>query len=215
LEAAAAALENEASEDRYNTFCIRALACVATLLQQRGVAERAAQLLREAPDEAFWAEAITNVDLPTKVPEALRQIDSLTALADQYPPYRKEDILRRIRSCAATDDHIARCLEGRFHEACAEAGSGLQLQEVGLTLAALGAFDGALSVARDPALEAFRRKGVLLVIVIEMFRHARISETHALLAELESSECGPWDRILLALGFGQREPWAGYPYPDW
>ena len=85
----------------------------------------------------------------------------------------------------------------------------------GETLAVLGEFDGALSVARDEALQDFRRRGVLLVLVIELFRNARFAESQALLTEWESSNFGPWRRLLLVLGFAGREPWCGYPYPDW
>jgi hypothetical protein len=89
------------------------------------------------------------------------------------------------------------------------------LEEVGATLAVLGHLDDALNVARDPLLERHRQRGVLIVLVIEFFRRDRIQQCNAILTELEASGLGAWDRIFLALGFGGREPWGGYPYPDW
>ena len=56
---------------------------------------------------------------------------------------------------------------------------------------------------------------IRLVVAIELFRRGRISESQAILAELKSSTFGASTRIQLALAFAGREPWAGYPYPDW
>jgi hypothetical protein len=158
---------------------------------------------------------ITNIEFPRTVPEELRTVDSTEKLEEHHPVYIEEDLLRQIRSSAEAEEHFALCLEGRFQEACATAGSGVRLEEVGDTLAVLGNFDEALSIARDPALERFRQRGVLLVLQIELFRRGRIEEADALLVELGSEGLGSWDRIHLALGFAGREPWGGYPYPDW
>jgi hypothetical protein len=91
----------------------------------------------------------------------------------------------------------------------------LPLEEGGDTLADIGEFAAALSAARDPASEDYRRTGVLLVLVIELFWDGRFAVSQALLTELESSNLGPWERIVLALFFANQEPWCGYPYPDW
>jgi hypothetical protein len=215
LEAGVATLEHEASEGRYNTICIRALASVATVLEHSVIAERAARLLREAPDRAFRAGVITNIGLPKIVPMALRQIDPPAVLTSRYPPYGREKALEQIRSFAEANEYIAVCLQGRIRDARTKAAPGLRLEEVGDTLAVLGEFDAALTVARDPALENFRRRGVLLVLVIELYRSNRVEESQAVLAELEPVPLGPWERIFLALGYAGREPWCGYPYPDW
>ena len=158
---------------------------------------------------------ITNIELSKTVPEILRTVDAPETLEEQYPPYREEDIVGRIRSCARTEEHFALCVEGRFQAARSKAGSSKRLEEVGATFAVLGEFSAALTVARDPALDDFRQRGVLLVLLIELFRRGRIEESGAILAELESSGLDAWERIQLALGFAGREPWTGYPYPDW
>jgi hypothetical protein len=215
LETGIEELERDASEGRYNTLCIRALGSAARVLGQHAVADRAVRLLRAVPDRAFWAGAITNVELPATVPERMRTVAPLVELEARHPPFRTAEIVERIRSCAATEKHFALCLDGRFQEARALAGSGVRLEEVGDTLAVLGEFDAARSVASDPALEAFRQQGVRFVLVIELFRRGRVDEAGALLAELESAGLGAWERVHLALGFADREPWGGYPFPDW
>ena len=215
LDASLHELEKEADGARYNTSCIRALASAAAVLGLYDIAERALSLLRKAPDGSFFAGMITNFELPKTVPERLRTVDALETLEEQHPHYREQEIVGRIRSNAATEEHFALCIEGRFQEARSKADSGVRLEEVGATLAVLGEFDAALSVARDPLLESFRQRGVLLVLVIEFFRRDRIENSEAILAELESPGLGAWERIHLALGFAGREPWGGYPYPDW
>jgi hypothetical protein len=215
LEVGIAELERDASEGRYNTLCIRALGSAAKVLDQNEVADRAARLLRAAPDGAFWAGVITNMELPATVPERMRTLEPTLELEDRHPQYREVELVGRIRSCAATEQHFALCLEGQFQKACALAESGVRLEEVGDTLAVLGEFDAARSVARDPTLEPFRQRGVLFVLVIELFRLGRVEEAGALLAELETAGLGAWERVHLALGFAGREPWRGYPYPDW
>ena len=145
----------------------------------------------------------------------MRTVDPAEDSERHHPPYREDELVDRIRSCAATEKHFALCLDGQFHEARAVAVSGVRLEEVGDTLAVLGEFEAARSVAGDPALEPWRQQGVRLVLLIELFRRGRVDEAGALLAELESTGLGAWGRVHLALGFAGREPWAGYPYPDW
>jgi hypothetical protein len=214
LDASIREIEEEAKGGRLNTMCIRALANASAILSQNDVAERAIRLLRAAPDGAYWAGMITNFELPKTVPEGLKTIEPPEELEKHHPPYSEKVMEDRVRSYAKSEEHFALCLEGRVQEARSKA-SGVKLEEVGATLAVLGDFDGALSVARDPLLERFRQRGVLLVLVIEFFRRDRIEPCDAILSELEASGLGPWDRIFLALGFAGREPWGGYPYPDW
>jgi hypothetical protein len=215
LEASASNLETEANKVRYNTFDIRALASAAAILGQSDIAERALALLQTAPDASFWAGAITNVELPKIVPERLRTLGTPEQLEKQHPKYCQQRIVERICSCLATDEHLLLCVEGRIEEARSKAHPGLQLEEVAATLAVLGEFDAALSIARGQLLEAFRRRNVTLVLVIEFYRRGRIGDSEAILAELESAGLGACERIHLALGFAGREPWDGYPYPDW
>lgn len=214
LEAGIAQLEREAAEGRYATICLRALAGAATLLNQKRIAERSLNLLRSAPDESFCSGVITNIDLPKAV-ERLRTILPLDKLKIFYRSFNENEILDSMRAYANTENHLALCFAGHFQEARSKAQSGVRLEEVGDTLAVLGEFDAALNVARDPALEPFRQNGVLLVLAIELFRRGRIDQSENILEELELKGLDPWHRIHLALGFAGREPWSGYPYPDW
>jgi len=214
LDASIRELEKEAAGARFNTFCIRALAAASSVLGLPDIAERALSLLRAAPDGAFFAGMITNFELPKTVPDRLRNVGAPGELESQHPVYCEEAMVGRIRANARTEGHFALCLEGKAQEAQSNS-AGLTLEEVGATLAVLGDLDSALRVARDPRLEPFRQRGVLLVLVIETFRRGQVDTCEALLTELESSGAGAWDRVSLALGFAGREPWRGYPYPDW
>jgi hypothetical protein len=208
-------LEREAIAGRYNTLCTRALGNAAILLGVGDVAARATCLLRAVPDNAFFAGAITNIELPQAVPDAMRELGRPEELAKRHPIYCEHDIRERIRSYAADEKHFALCLAGRVREARLEAVSGRQLEEVGEALAVLGDFDAALSVSCDPALEEFRQHGVRFVIGIEFLRRGRAAEADGVFARLGAAKFGAWERVHLALGCGGREPWGGYPFPDW
>ncbi len=215
LEAGLAELARDASEGRYNTLCIRALGGAARVLGHYEVADRAAGLLRAAPDGAFWSGMITNIDRPETVPERMRTFGPPAELEKRHPPYREDELVERIRSLASTEKHFALCLEGLVHEARGVAGDGVRLEEVGDALAVLGEFEAARNIARDPALQPFRQQGVRFVLVIELHRRGQVEEASAHLAELDSAGLGAWARVHLAWGFAGREPWGGYPFPDW
>jgi hypothetical protein len=215
LEAGIDQLERDANSGRYNTLCIRQLGRVAMALGHHEVCERAILLLQVAPAEAFLAGTITNIQLPATPPEGMQTLGAYEEWKDDFPPYQEAKTVEHIKSLAVFEEHIALCLKGRFTEARAKAGSGRHLEEVGVTLAILGKFDNATSIACDSVLGAFRQQGVWLVLVIELFRRRRTEESTTLLKELQSAALDTGDRIHLALGFAGREPWGGYPYPDW
>ena len=215
LEAGIAELDRAASEGRYNTMCIRHLGSAAVVLGEDAIAERAARLLRAAPDGAFWAGAITNIQIPATAPDGMRTLDSTELFERRHPLYRADNLIEEIRKYGETERSIALCLERRFEEARAAAESGLRLEEVGETLAVLGEFDEARSIATDPALEGFRQEGVRFVITIELYRLGRVDEADSMLAESGRTGLSAWERVHLALAFGGRVPWCGYPYPDW
>src|SRR5262245_57001426 len=100
LDAGIRELEKEADYARFNTFCIRALANASSVLGLHDIAERALGLLRSAPDGAFWAGMMTNLELPKTVPDGLRNISTPGELEEQHPPYHEEAIVGRIRSYA-------------------------------------------------------------------------------------------------------------------
>lgn len=215
FEKAIGEVERDAAKNRYNTICIRALADASKLLRRTDISTRAEKLLRNAPDATFFAGMISNVELPKAVPNGLRCTESLAALEEKHPPYREEMVLREIRLSAESGEHIALCLNDRIAEARSVAQEGLPLEDIGQTCAFQGKFDIALTIARDSALTDDRQKGVLLVLVIELFRRDQFDAAKCALAELESKNPSVYDRIHLALGFGGRVPWSGYPFADW
>ena len=97
----------------------------------------------------------------------MRNLDSHKQGQDPFPPYQEEKTVGRLKASAASGKHLALCLEGRFEEARAKAGSGRLLEEVGETLAILAEFEAAQSIACDSTLEAFRQESIRFVLVIE------------------------------------------------
>lgn len=216
LQAGIEQLEWEAAERYHNIPHIQTLGLTAKALGHPDICERALRLLQTAPSGSFFADIITNLKLPKIPPPWMRTLGSVEQWQDDHPLYRGETMIAYLKkSASASEEHLALCLEGRFAEARALAGSGRRLEEVGSTLAVLGEFEIARSVAGDPTLEAFRQKGVRLVLVMELFRRKRTEEATDLLGELEVEGLSAWDRILLATAFADRVPWIGYPYPDW
>ena len=213
LRACIEEIEEEDSPYRRNTIYLRALAGAAKLLDEHEIAAQALRVLRGVPDTDPWQGFLTNLDPPHVVPESLKTAPSMTELEEAHPLYQEDAIIGRIRAYAESAPHIALCLGGRIDEARSAAADDLAQAEVGATLAVFGEFDAALRVANDPTLPASRKTGISLVVAIESFRRERPSED--ILSELEPLEPDPWHRIALALGFAGREPWSGYPYPDW
>ncbi len=207
-------IEQQASPYRHNAACLRDLAGAARLLGEHATAARGLRLLRAVPDAAFLP-VLANFDLPGTVPKGLRAIPSVIELEEAHPPYREETITSQITAHAKSEPHIALCLDGRIHEARSAAETDLALAELGATLAVLGEFDATHGVLRDPVLPESRRSGIWMVLAIELFRRGRCTEAQSVLTEFESSGLDSWCRIHLALGFAGREPWCGYPYPDW
>src|SRR5262249_18789911 len=142
---------------------------VGRLLGEAGLVRRAEQLLREAPDDYFWAGVITNIPLPWTVPEGMRSVPALAEVERRHPGYSESVTLDRVRGDANSLPSLARCLEGRIEEACASAGGDLGIEEIAATLAILGDFDGAARVLRERALPPFRHNNVLLILAVERF----------------------------------------------
>jgi hypothetical protein len=114
-----------------------------------------------------------------------------------------------------SERHIQFCLSGDFQAALAASDSDLLVQETANTLAVLGNISLAIDVARGALRDHERRKGVLLVIAIECARRPATENLQELMRDLEKEGLTAWDRIQLALGFSQRQPWDIYPYPDY
>ena len=212
LEAATVHIEHAARDRKLNLFEVRAVADAATHLGFPELEERAFAIFRQAPDEAFWAGAITNIELPTSVPDAMRARTTPEALARNHPPIDGAKLLRMIES---SEEHIALCSVKRFDEAQAVAKTDLALEEVGLTLAVLGEFEAAIQVASSAKLPDFRKQGIKLVLLIEYHRRGKFAEAQSILTEYEAQGIGASTLVHLAYGIAGYDAWPGYPYPDW
>jgi hypothetical protein len=216
LEAGIVDLERRASEGGYGQREIQDLGNAARVLGHQDIADRAIRLLEVAPeDNSFWVNAITNIPLSARKARGKWTLTEMAELEKRYPLFSADRIIERIRSSGNRDKHLRLCLQGKHQEACNHAKSGLKLEEVGVTLAVLGEFAAAQSIADDPALENVRRGGVRYVLRIEWFRHGHLDEIRDWLAEHESKNLDASAHAQLALALGGREPWSGYPYPDW
>ena len=204
LEAAITELEQEAGRGSYNASCIRAAASVAKLLGEQALLGRALPLLHRGTEKRGWAPDVL---------QRMRSIWALAKLEQWHRPYREEELLARVKDLAKEEPHFGFCLEGRFEEACQRFGSGQELQEIAATLALLGDCETALRFAHE-RVPPNRRKGVLLVVIVELWRRGQVDRLTSVLAEAEAMGLDAWDRLQLALGFAGREPWKGYPYPD-
>ena len=204
----------EAQGTSANIFTLRKLAEAATVLGNQNIAARAVKILRAIPDSHFAHGLIRNFELPADFADRRRAIDSLDQLDKSIPVFSEDSLRQIIQNYVENDEKYALCLRGRTAQAIAMS-EGFDLEFVGETLAILGDFDSALHVARDPRLESERQKGVLLVLVIETFRKRRFDLFEPLFADMEAAGIYADGGTILALGFAGREPWAGYPYPDY
>lgn len=215
LSAAIEQLEDIATSNHFNHFEIRLVGEAARILRNDVIADRAEDLLRRTPDQKFWAGAVSNFELPAIVPNSMRELRSLAQLERDFPLISSESLLLGIRRLSESESHLKLCLEGRYDDATSIASAGLQLEEVAEAFAVMGEFERAHSVTLLPSFESARAGNVRIVSIIELFRRSRVDEGLTLLEKLESSRLGPSGRACLALGLAGREPWGGYPFPDW
>jgi hypothetical protein len=208
-------LEKRSASEPVNMLSVRALEQAVWLLKEDDLAQRTEQILRRMPDRAFYAGLISNVELPNDFPDRMRRRPTRGELEQEHPIRDRDAKMAAIYRLAPSSRHIQLCLEERYDEAEAMPGDGVILEEVGNTLAVLGEFERAYAIATGSKLERSRRRGILLVLVIELFLAGEGLWSRELLAELEAGGLDEWSRVHLALGFVGREPWRVYPFVDW
>jgi hypothetical protein len=215
VEHAFVQLENDAKQGRYAPPRTKFAGSVARLLGREDIARRCAKLLGDTPDTVFWNGILTNIALPEAVPPQMRSIPSLAELEEAFPTYSESRVVAYIRQCAETERHLALALERRYEEAFDQARTDLQVEEIALAQAVLGDMEAAVDSAVSQVSSGDRRFGVFLVLTVELFRRGRVAEAHRQLAALDSGHLNVWSAGQLALGIADRQPWQGYPYPDW
>jgi hypothetical protein len=186
-----------------NPMCARELAAVATVLGERDIAKRALRLLRSVPDKLFFLGAITNYELPKKVPASLRTIERGEVLEAKYPPYSEGKLLETLHCLAKTEKDIAMCLDGSVNAERLAGATETTISDICSILVALGRFDESNDIERNCG--APDASHLRMVRVIELYRRGRHDEAVALLDALETLPLTGWTRITLALGLGGRD----------
>lgn len=211
LERAATWFEGELAQQRWHTMLatkVGALAVLASDTRSRDVAQR---ILRDAPDAAFWAGAITNIPITQLRRRIRRELTSTTDAEKMFPVYDASVVDRVKRFYGA---HVSLVLEGRIQEAWEHATSDLAKEEHLETCALVG--DNARVVELHEGLPPIRQDGPVMVACIESFRRDDEVTSRAmldLLLQRRPHDCWMW--IHLATGFLGRVPWDGYPFPDY
>lgn len=211
LKRAASWFEGELPRQRWHTMLatkVGGLAVLACDARSREVAER---ILRDAPDAAFWAGAITNVPVAELRRRIRRELPSATELDQRFPFYGAAvlDHLKRFSGA-----HVLLVLEGRSQEAWESATTDLAKEEHLETCALVG--DNKRVLELHEVLPPIRQDGPLMVACIESFRRDDEVTSRKMLDRLldrRPNDCWMW--IHLASGFLGRVPWAGYPFPDY
>jgi hypothetical protein len=216
LVAAVEALERSSAAGRHETMRARAVTETATVLGYSDLADRAQTVLRQAPDTAFLTGAITNVaSAGPSAGERMRAIKPIDEIERDHPNVTGSQLEARLRRWADTEPHVAMCLGGRHRDATASASTSRVVVEIGATLAALGDINSARALLRHSALDASHREGLLVVLMIESARHGRADDASGAGTSADLVAFDTWSRVHLALGLAGRDPWSGYPVPDW
>jgi hypothetical protein len=202
-------IEGDASRGQYVWNLIGDVANVARLLGGGELATRALRVLHESSPPEYYLK---------------RAARSVEELERDYPLYQESRILDMMQAAALREPHLALALEGRYDQALANAEWATEVEEIGETRAVRGDFEGAvlcLQLLAEPGCKHFgvgfesRQKALLVVIAIELFRRGLNEQAQIVLSDLESRRIESWYRVNLAVGLAGREPWQGYPYPDY
>ncbi len=199
-------LELEDEANRHEVSLAREAGAVAVLGGFGGLAARAERLLERADPRA---SAMTDDDGTSTL--AAVSLPHGRELAEMFPPYERDAVLRTTRTELRTHRELA--LAQRFDEAWAACKDDHEREDVIALRALLHDFEGAHAMLERPEFPASRKPGPLVVIAIESFHRGDADRTRAMLAELERSNDVHW-WVHAAAGLLGRQPWVGYPFPD-
>ncbi len=209
-----AAEQLEASFERglgLNIFQARLISEAASLLGFADLMQRLDTLLETENVGSSLRGAITNVVL-SKAGAAKPLSPAPVGQAEmQHPLFASSAAIEAM--CLASDRHIALCVGRDYGAAMAAAGTELELQEVALTQIILG--DAEVALAFLPKLSEQRRQHVLLVAMLEFYRHGQIDRAVGVRDALPADFFDPYVLAHMALTVSGRMPWLGYPYPDY
>lgn len=214
LHEASKSIDTAAQSGAVPVFQARLLLEVALLQGDADVERRARGHLRQPFDP--FAFSLTSLRLTTRRSAPLAQPTPDDA-EREFPLMTTDDCLAGIRRTCRDAPHILYVLDGRLDEALALPTASLPLgqSEIAGTVALMGDLARARNLTEaidDPSY----REAPLVAIAVEAFR---LGEDEMLQDALDALGNGdtrsPWISMQLALGLMGREPWAGYPYPDY
>lgn len=113
----------------------------------------------------------------------------------------------RIELCSRKDITINKALQ--------TAKSQLDIEEIGCTFAVIGQYIMAQKIAKETRLDNFRQQNITWIIETERLREGDLSNLNFEILGLHDWGASPWQAGHVALCALGRQPWLGYPYPDW
>ncbi len=216
LEGALRLVEDHVQRGQFHTLLVRKIVEACTVLDFADLATSARALLQKAPDSAFFAGAIMNFIPDSGAVARMRRGSTIEEIQRSYPWFEKSAIERIARSQEAT--RIA--WERNYRDAVAAAPTQDRaphetpaIVEVALTAAVLGDFAIAEDILQDEHIGPGPVHLGRMVLAIEYTRAGLYAKARATAGRLQL--IGPWEAIHFALGFSGRQPWAGYPDPDY
>lgn len=213
LHQAADRIDADGRSGTANTYQAKLLLEVA-LLQRDADCERRARCHLQRPFNPF-AWCLSSLDLSQRKPVMPKQA-TLEDAERASPVKSTDDILAGIRRSCHNEPHLMLTIDGKVDEAFALQGSSSDLRqsEIAATVALLGNLPRACELTEAIGNSSYR-EGPWIAIAIEAFRRGDSPMLDRALDALGSDESrSPWTSLHLALGLMGREPWVGYPYPD-
>lgn len=208
LALASSWLEAELRDGHWHTMPARKLCGLSLLASHKRGLAISERVLRDAPDEAFSAAMITNIDRKRFVRREPPTTDEIDRDFPVYGPSVLEHVQR------FSDAHVRRVLEGQLDEAWAHASSDLYKEEHLATCALVGDFGRTVEMLVH--LPPDRQAGPLMVACVESFLLDDLGTSRAVLDRLNALRPRDyWMWIHLTSGFLGRVPWGGYPFPDY
>jgi len=213
LSRSAKYLESEARDhERWHTLQFRPVAALALLANSSAVTDQIASLIRDAPAHAFTDGIISNFDVSAL--SAKRDAIVYEEADERFPEYAATDLPHVVVQFAALP-HIASVLAGRVEDAIGAANSDLLIEEVASMCAVVGRIDTCLEILDRPDFPRERADRPRMVACIESFRRGDATRAQHLLDQVAGPGAEGWDLIFLTAGLIGREPWDGYPFPDY
>jgi hypothetical protein len=212
LEQAIHSLETmKAARGGFNILAAQRFSDAVRLLRLDDLELRIEGLLKGATLGDLLNGALTSIARTAELDQKPLDRPMLIEIEDAYPLFHASyvgDLLSK------WGDHLRPCLDRDYDQAFSKAGSELQTFEVMLAQAILGDLDAVIaSVSR--LSDAERRRDLMLVAAIELYRRDRFEEADAIQPREPNGALDEWSLFHLALGVSGHVPWPYYPFADY